>query len=188
LIPKSFIGIISFVRHTLVDFFGQKKLTEITPSDIETYKSIRSIKVVNRTVNIELTCCKTMFEKAIIWQYAHKNRNPVKEVKMLKEAPPIVRYLTHKERKDLFAFCPSEIKPVVIMALHTGMRKGEIFNLRWPDVDMDIRLITVRHTKSNRNRHIHISDELYDVMKHLPRNINDSRVFGYVVNFSGAFF
>jgi len=47
------------------------------------------------------------------------------------------------------------------MALNTGMRKGEILNLKWPDIDMVRRAITVRTSKNNESRYIPINGTLY---------------------------
>ena len=46
------------------------------------------------------------------------------------------------------------IAKIMKMALFTGMRKGEIFNLRWTDIDFDNRLITIKNPKSGRDEHI----------------------------------
>lgn len=58
------------------------------------------------------------------------------------------------------------LTPIVMIAYYTGMRRGEIFLLRWDDVDLDNQLITVRaeNAKTSQTRIISINDALYDVL------------------------
>lgn len=90
------------------------------------------------------------------WGWAH--RNPVREVRRLKEPRGRVRYLSDDERKRLLAACETSycpfIKLVVVLALSTGMRKSEIRYLRWSDVDIDQGFIILQKTKNNERRRV----------------------------------
>ncbi|MFH1023504.1 MAG: tyrosine-type recombinase/integrase [Planctomycetota bacterium] len=165
----------------LVGEFGETRLTDITVKDVEKYKANRCAMVSHGSINRELACLKHLFSMAIRWGNA--SRNPVKDVKFFKEPPAIVRFLSDSERRRLMVFCPTHIKPVVLTALYTGMRRSEVFSLCWPDVDLDRRMIRVRYTKNNEDRSIPINSDLADVFGDLPRSIQDPRVFGHVVNF-----
>ena len=55
------------------------------------------------------------------------------------------------------------IAKIMKMALYTGMRKGEIFNLEWTDIDFINRLITIRNPKSGRDEHIPFNQSTYAV-------------------------
>ena len=61
------------------------------------------------------------------------------------------------------------MKPIVLCALHTGMRKGEILNLKWKDVDLSDRIVLLEKTKNNRRRMIPLHGKLHLVLKELPR-------------------
>lgn len=58
------------------------------------------------------------------------------------------------------------IKPMVFLSLNTGMRQGEIFNLKWQDIDFDRRILSVsgEYTKSSKTRHIPLNDEAFNVL------------------------
>ncbi|HEY3042301.1 MAG TPA: tyrosine-type recombinase/integrase [Pyrinomonadaceae bacterium] len=76
-------------------------------------------------------------------------------VHKLREAPARERYLTDDEEKRLFAILVgrrAHIRPIVVVALHTGMRQGEILGLKWENVDFEQRTIYVAHTKTGRPR------------------------------------
>jgi integrase len=63
------------------------------------------------------------------------------------------------------------------MALHTGMRKGEILTLCWKEVDFQRRIITVLKTKNGEKRSIPMSRTLYDVMTGIKVRDISGRVF-----------
>ncbi len=158
----------------LKEFFGGKYLHEMLPLDIEEYKKSRIGKVSPRTVNIELSCLRAMFNKAISWSKAVQN--PVKHVKMLSEKNRRLRYLQEDEMERLIANCPDYLRPIVMMALNTGMRKGEILNLKWEDVEMGTRIIYVVNTKTDEKREIPVNTILHAMLIDL-RTKNDTYVF-----------
>jgi integrase len=64
-------------------------------------------------------------------------------------------YLTDEEEKSLFAILVgrrAHIRPIVVVALQTGMRQGEILGLKWENVDFEQNTIYVAHTKTGRPR------------------------------------
>jgi integrase len=68
---------------------------------------------------------------------------------------------------------------IVLMALHTGMRLGEIVGLRWDDIDLKHQLITITKTNSNERKTIpiNINDVLSEEMRGLPRHVTSAYVF-----------
>src|SRR6185436_1423268 len=65
-----------------------------------------------------------------------------------------IRYLTKDEEKRLFEQLDSceWLRPIIVMALHSGMRRGEICGLQWFDLNFDRGLIHVRNTKNGKDR------------------------------------
>jgi integrase len=146
-------------------FFGDRPLNQVTPQRIEEYKAGRKGFVKDATINRELACLKTIFSKAVLWGYA--GDNPVKKVKLFREELKPVKVLSAEERRRLLAESPEFMRPIIVAALKTGMRKGEIRNLKWLDVDMATQNIHVRRTKSGRMRVLPIHPELHEVMQGL---------------------
>jgi integrase len=159
----------------LTPFFEGRYIFEITPRLIEKYKAARLKKVAPAMVNRELSCLKHMYTKAIEWGYL--KINPAKTVKLLKEPPGRLRYLRPDEAKKLVEACHSYLRSIVITALNTGMRKGEILALLWKDVDLENRKVTVRNTKNNQTRVIPINKTLYQELANLSKGSDGEYVF-----------
>jgi integrase len=116
-----------------------------------------------------------MYTKAIEWGYV--KTNPAKGIKRLKEPPGRLRYLKPEEIKRLLEACNGYLRAIVITALNTGMRKAEILNLRWSDVDLKNRKITIVNTKNNESRVIPINQTLYQELLRLFEKSQGEYVF-----------
>jgi len=168
---------------TLKPLFGGKSLSEITPDLVDRHRAerLRSHRPGSKslisptTVNKEVALLKAMLNKAITWGYL--DVNPLRNVKRLPEPDGRLRYLDADEIERLLAACPSHLLPIVLCALHTGMRRGEILNLTWDRVDMKQRIIHVTGTKTGRNRTIPINDPLLEALRHLPRHLGTDYMF-----------
>ena len=100
-----------------------------------------------------------MFEE-FIYHWGKATSNPVKGVKLLKEDNKRLRYLEKEEIVKLLANCRQHLKPIVILALNTGMRRGEILNLKWRDVDIKRDVIYLLNTKSGEKREQPINEQV----------------------------
>jgi integrase len=71
------------------------------------------------------------------------------------------------------------LKPLVLLSINTGMRRGEVFNLRWPDVDLKNKVLTVEGTtaKSGQTRHIPLNREALEILKEWRKQSDGSYVF-----------
>lgn len=149
-------------------FFHGLKLHEITQELVEQYK-VRRAKVVSvATVNRELACLKHTFNKAIEWKKT--DYNPAAKVKLFRENNARLRYLEKEEIKRLIENCNSILRPVVILAIYTGMRMTEMLTLKWRDIDFRRGIIYVLQTKNYEPREIPICnivrETLIGVRKH----------------------
>jgi integrase len=150
-------------------------LSGLTAKQVEDYKVKRRETVAPATVNRELAMLKHMCTKAVEWGYL--KANPLKSVKFLKEPPGRLRYLTRQEMDTLIVACSAHLRPIVLMALHTGMRKSEILGLRWQDIDFAAKTITVRQTKNNEPKVIPMNQTLYAELHSRPRHLHSDYAF-----------
>jgi integrase len=106
------------------------------------------------------------------------------------------RILTREEEVKLLAACESpqrvHLKPILICALDTGMRQGEIFSLRWRDVDLEARLLNIQafHTKTIKERQVAITTRLAIELERLKASAPDDRdglLFGILDNVKRSF-
>jgi integrase len=160
-------------------------LAKITPLDIEGYKAKRingeiklkpkpgasrlrtDWRVQPATINRELACLKHMFSLAKKWKMA--DENPVKEVQFFQERQIEMKILAREEIERLVDFTSPWLKPIVIVALNTGMRKGEILRLRWSDINFENQFIFLKETKNNRSRKIPMSRLVAETLRAIKR-------------------
>jgi integrase len=170
----------------LIAHFGDRLLKDITPAMVEAYKqkrlsesSLRKKPTKPSTVNREITTFKTIFNKAMKNEKAE--RNPAQGVKLLKENNERDRILTPEEYAQLLAHCSPHLAPIVRLAYHTGMRRGEILGLTWGQIDLKERCIRLlpEDTKTNEGRDVPLKQELVEMFKAFPRGLPMTPVFTY---------
>lgn len=173
------------IDRNLIPYFGEFNLRDITPEHVEGYRRMRleakrfAKKISPLTTNRELALLKAMFTKAVDYGYA--STNPVKRVKMIPESDAArERILTPAEERTLLEKAPQHFRPFLIIALNTGMRRGEILNLKWPQIDFEKRLVHVIKTKSSRNRIVPMNNMLYQTLRSMKTGANGTeRVYPF---------
>ena len=172
----------------ILKYFGNVQAETITPQNIEDFK----IKIKkdrgnkNATVNRHLEVLSKMFNLGIANNLIEKN--PMWSVKKLREDNHKVRVLSTDEEKRLFAeiergyevvgrdrqhkviYPYIHLRPIIICALQTGMRRGEIFNLKWANIDFEYEFAELLETKSGKSRRVPISKKFMDVLNELCRD------------------
>jgi integrase len=131
------------------------------------------------TANRHLATLKHMFAKAVEWEMVEEPvLKKVRRVKLLPENNRRLRFLSKEECKALINSCNSHLKPIVVTALNTGMRKEEILSLEWEKhVDLNHGFILLDVTKNGERREIPINQTLRDTLQKLVRHINSPYVF-----------
>lgn len=145
---------------------GTKAIGGITAQDIQAFCNKVEARTSASTANRHLTLIKAIFNKAKTWGLFH-GENPCVAVKMKKEPNHRLRYLTKPEIKNLLENCDPRLYPVVACALMTGMRKGEILNLQWQDIDLGSNTIQILQSKSGKPRKIPIMPPLRAILEDL---------------------
>jgi len=115
------------------------------------------------------------------WEWLE--HHPMRKLSKLKEPRGRIRFLSDGERNKLLDKCKKSRHPylytIVVLALSTGARRGEIMNLQWPDVDFNRRVITLHQTKNDERRILPLEGHAFDLMKKhgKVRKINSEFVF-----------
>jgi len=166
-----------FNHQTLLMYFRGKPVNAITPWLIEKYKLWRRERVKPATVNRELSLLSHLFTKAIEW--GHVTEHPMKggKVKKLPGETLRERILTLEEESRLLTEASDTLRPLVILALDTGMRRGEILGLTWDRVDPRHGEILLTQTKNGRYRRVPLTDRVREVLQGRTTNATPT---GYV--------
>lgn len=158
--------------------FDGKRLSDISPFLIEKFKTMRKEEGAKpATINHELACLRHLFTMAVKWGKAATN--PGKEVKKLKEPEGKDRILTDEEEVRLLQCVRSgakskHLEAIIITALNTGMRKGEILGLKWENVDFKAGYIIVERTKNGEIRKIPMNVPLTKALKNVKNAVHRS--------------
>ncbi len=167
----------TFIRH-LVEEFGNLSVGEISTLIVEKWQTklleIRKPSTTNRT----LACLKHMMTKAVDWKMAgEETLKQVRKVKFQKENNRKLRFLNIDECQRLIDCCSTHLKPIVITALNSGMRRGEILGLMWEQIDLRCGYISLDDTKSGEGRQIPMNQTLIDMFREMPRGFESKYVF-----------
>lgn len=160
----------------LKPFFKGKTMQEIGPELVENYKAKRKADITKRkthitgaTINREIALLKTIFNKAVEWGKIEKN--PLDKVKKFKENHvKNMKILKDDEAIRLIDSASPHLKPILIIALNTGMRRNEILSLKWENVNFNKGLIFIEDAKSGKPREIPMNYMVYEILKELSRN------------------
>ncbi len=157
-------------------YFRESDLRQITPMEIERFRSGLLVKGMQKsTTNRYLALLKRMFSLAIDEGLAETN--PVRKVKFFSEAENLKeRILTEEEEKRLVESSCDHMKDIVTFAVNTGMRLGEILNLKWANVDMRSGIIKVEFTKSGKTRIVPMNGTVRAILSR-PRKRGEEYVF-----------
>lgn len=151
----------------LTEFFDNILLSKITAGYIEKYKTKRIGEVSSASINRELACLSAMFSLAKKSKFV--DENPVREVSKFQERKLELRILSKEEIADLIEKSSGHLRKIIILALNTAMRRGEIFALKWKDVDFEKGFIYIAVTKSGVMRKIPMNSLVIEALKNMKR-------------------
>jgi integrase len=155
--------------------FGPYQLRAITPLMVDEYLAKRIAERQPASVNQESQVLRHKFKKAMEWGKAIET--PVTHVRPLRVDNRRLRYLSQEEMGRLLAVADDHLRPMLITALHTGLRRGEMFALTWQEIDLTLGVIRVLHTKNGERREIPMSHTLRETLQQFPRRLGSDRVF-----------
>ena len=153
---------------------GNLTLSRITPSVLSTYKAKRledGVKI--STAAKELQFIRRIFSLCKR-EWGLIKQSPFEFFKMPSVNDQRVRFLGPGEFEKLLLNCPKWIRPIVIMARYTGLRRGNILGLVWNQVDLQNRIIYLdaktNRTKNMQNLAIPLTDTAYNTLISLKKN------------------
>jgi len=158
---------------------GDYTLVDLTPAIIVERRghlakgtTIRKQRRSPGTVNRYLTSLGHVFSIAVK-EWGWLETNPMRKVRKLKEPRGRVRILSDKERDSLLKACRNSedrrLYPLVVLALSTGARRGELESLRWADVNLRNGSAVLHNTKNNERRSLPLAGHALEEMKQLGK-------------------
>lgn len=165
----------------LKTFYGNCLLSKFDSSEVEKFRTKRKLDGMKpATINKEVGILRRMFNIAIDNGWMTKNPALKKSVKPMAVENTEKKVLTFEEEKRLLSACTGEcayLKPIIICALHSAMRKSEILGLEWKNVDLENRLITILVQKNRKKSYLPISETLLKELKKLHQQKSSKYVF-----------
>jgi len=135
--------------------FDTRRLSAISSWDLSKMASeLKAQGLAPATIGHCLKLMRQIFNKAKVWGL-YKGENPACSVKMPKLQNERQRFLSYDEAEGLIASVRAlsgQLADMALLSLHTGMRAGEIFNVKMHDLDFDNDLITISDTKNAESR------------------------------------
>lgn len=169
--------------------FTQTKMAALSASHLATWRDARLKKISGSTFNRELNIISAAINTARK-EWSIHCENPVTLLRRPQENKARDRRLEGDEETRLLAeldagkreagkFAGMQntwIKPLVLFAIETAMRRGELLSLRWEFVDTARRFVHLPLTKNGEARNVPLSTAAVKLLEALPRSI-DGRVF-----------
>lgn len=177
--------LISEITPQVIETYKENRLK--TKCGKKIIDGVEVIKYVSAsTINREIGVLSKIFSLAVANGYT--NTNPVRDVKKMRVTNKLERHLSVEEEKRMYQVCDDDfsfsnlpreeqerlqrihngehayLKPILIMALNTGMRKGEILNMIWDCVDFDKNEISALNTKNGKKNTIPMSSKLRNTL------------------------
>lgn len=168
-------------RHLLAwkAMVGSTMLSDLTPAVIAACrtkmlaeKGTRKAKLSPSTVNRHFAALSHALRVAVFdWQWL--DDSPMRKVSKLREPRGRIRFLSDVERERLLNACRSSastvLYPIVVLAISTGMRRGELLGMRWPLIDLAAGQIRLEDTKNDTPRSVPLAGHAKDLLAKLSK-------------------
>lgn len=166
----------------LVPSLGQYRLDAIGPSEIDAFKAEQKARgLSSKTINNRVLVLHKALVVAVDWGILAR----APDARMLKSRRPSFTFLDFEEAGRLAAALSGQVRVMIVVALNTGLRIGEIIALRWSDLDLKAKRMTVQRTdyygiedvpKSGEFREIPLNERVAAALSE-HRHLRSKRVF-----------
>jgi len=169
------------VLERLQNIIGDPLLKQVTPLHWDKYKTHRLISVSPLRTNIELRSLRAAFNTAFRWEVIAKNPFTKQALCHVPEKAPV--FFTKEDFQILINMIKeSWLKEMVIFATLTGLRRAELVNLRWSDVDLSRKTILIQssstyRTKQGKRRVLPLNDTALYLLRQKTNGMASEYVF-----------
>ena len=180
---KASIDIFLVALRNLQALTGDCKLTAISFKHVDLYKATRLKAVSPVSVNVELRSLRTIFNIAQRWGMIESN--PFVKVQLVRIPEVMPAFFTKEDfQKFLDVVGNHRLRDLFIFAVLTGLRRGEILNLRWTDIDLDRRIAQIQSSvsykvKAGKRRTIPLNDQAVGLLEKRRAGVRCEFVFEY---------
>lgn len=173
-------------------FLGEKTVREVTSVDIATFRDQRLEEtnphtkqpLATSTVRLDMSLLSNFFDICRI-EWGICDANPVANVRKPKIPPGRDRRLTAREDRLILRYCHNhsnkQLYSIVVLALETAMRQGEILNLQWEHINLKTRIAHLPETKNGSKRDVPLSVTARDALVRIGVQ-STGKVFGYTAH------
>ena len=163
---------------------GAYSINQLTPSRIALFRDLRLSQGLSpATVIKDLNTLSKVIKLGQIGWGVYLTSNPISSIQKPKVVGHRVRRLSSKEETILLNNSRKEMRNLILFAIETGMRLGEILTLKWTDIQNNVAVL--QHTKNREIRYVPFTDKIQKLLQHIPQNENDLRVFNHWKSISG---
>jgi integrase len=168
------------INNRLLPEWGNHQIDAITKNDIAFLHNKIGMKAPYEA-NRVLALISKIFEMAITWGIIDENKvNPARRIKKFKEAKRD-RWVTEQEMPELMKAIKQDTnvyaRYAILMYLLTGMRKNELLQVKWTDINWTRKEIRLGDTKAGRIHYVPISSVAEEILKEIPQMVGCPYVF-----------
>lgn len=150
----------------LLPAFRETPIGRITKGMVQEYRLARhrAKNLSDATINRDIECLRHLLYWAV--DEGLLAANPLARLRLERERRKRRSVLSFEEEMAVIANASPLLKKLIVAALHTGMRRGELFSQRWEDVDFPRRLLFVTHSKTpeGESREIPLTTQLFEML------------------------
>jgi integrase len=173
----------SHLRVHILPVFGQKLLTDIGVSEINSWIMKRLVEAAPGTVRRQFNTLRSVFSDAV--KAGKLEKNPCENADSIKGVATRNRFLSIEELVELVARASDLdewFSDYVLWGVHTGMRRGEVLDLQWPSVRKisdSKSIVTIETSKADKPRLVSCTPTMMEILERqtLRKKSNDERVF-----------
>lgn len=161
------------LRNHVLPFWGTRYVDELTKSDFVELLAKHRLTHAPGSCNRLIVLLRYLFNLGVKWEVVGLTANPTAGYPLFKEDNKQDRFLTKEEAERLFREVQKSpnrmLQFIVPLLLLTGLRKRELLDAKWSEIDLDKKLWFIPYTKSGKPRAVPLSDAAVSILEAVPR-------------------